>query len=260
MSSLTGITPAIATDAGSDAPPSALLVVPLATAHHCHAWVTPPRGNTRAKIASTFLSCTSRSNACSISPAEQHPVTSASASSSGLKSAARGTSASRCAAPTRRPCSRETPRRASSSSTGPREHHAARPFQVLAHPLGIDDHAGHDAREAAQHVVERDEAVGQDDPLDRRVRDVALVPQRDVLERGHRVGPEEPRQAHDLLAADRVALVGHRRRALLPLGERLLDLADLRLLQPRGSRARTSRATRRRSPAPSAARRAGRAG
>ena len=39
------------------------------------------------------------------------------------------------------------------------------------------------------------------------------------------------RQADDLLAADRVALVRHRRRALLPLGERLLDLADFGLLQ-----------------------------
>ena len=42
-----------------------------------------------------------------------------------------------------------------------------------------------DPREAAQHVIERDEAVGQDHALDRRVRDVALVPQRDVLERRH---------------------------------------------------------------------------
>ena len=41
----------------------------------------------------------------------------------------------------------------------------------------------------------------------------------------------EPRQADDLLAPDRVALVRHRRRALLALGERLLDLADLGLLE-----------------------------
>ena len=87
------------------------------------------------------------------------------------------------------------------------------------------------AREAPQHVVERDEAVGQDDPLDRRVRDVALVPERDVLEGRHEVAAQHARQAHDLLAADRVALVRHRRRALLPLVERLLDLADLGLLQ-----------------------------
>ena len=41
----------------------------------------------------------------------------------------------------------------------------------------------------------------------------------------------QPREADDLLAADRVALVRHRRRALLSLRERFLDLADLRLLQ-----------------------------
>ena len=88
-----------------------------------------------------------------------------------------------------------------------------------------------DAGEAAEHVIERDEAVGQDDALDRRVRDVALVPERDVLERRVAVAADEPRQADDLLAADRVALVRHRRRALLTLRERLLDLADLGLLQ-----------------------------
>ena len=41
----------------------------------------------------------------------------------------------------------------------------------------------------------------------------------------------QARQPGDLLAADRVALVRHRGRALLPARERLLDLADLGLLQ-----------------------------
>ena len=45
------------------------------------------------------------------------------------------------------------------------------------------------------------------------------------------VAAEQPGQAGDLLAADRVALVRHRRRTLLALAERLLDLADLGLLQ-----------------------------
>ena len=45
------------------------------------------------------------------------------------------------------------------------------------------------------------------------------------------VGAQQPAQPDDLLAADRVALVRHRRRALLALGERLLDLADFGLLQ-----------------------------
>ena len=42
----------------------------------------------------------------------------------------------------------------------------------------------------------------------------------------------QPGEAGDLLAADRVALVRHRRRALLPLAERLFDFADFGLLQP----------------------------
>ena len=79
--------------------------------------------------------------------------------------------------------------------------------------------------------IEGDEAVGQDDALDRRVRDVALVPERDVLERRHGVAAQQPGQAGNLLAADRVALVRHRRGSLLALAERLLDLADLGLLQ-----------------------------
>ena len=86
--------------------------------------------------------------------------------------------------------------------------------------------------ESTQHVIERDEAVGQNHALHRRMRDVALVPERDVLERRVRVAAQQPRQPDDLLAADRVALVRHRRRALLPFGERLLDFADLGLLQP----------------------------
>ena len=36
--------------------------------------------------------------------------------------------------------------------------------------------------EDAQHVVERQAGVGQDDPLDGGVADVALVPEGDVLQ------------------------------------------------------------------------------
>ena len=63
------------------------------------------------------------------------------------------------------------------------------------------------------------------------MRDVALVPERVVLERGGGVAAKQAREPDDLLAADRVSLVGHRRRALLPLAERLFDLADLGLLK-----------------------------
>ena len=53
----------------------------------------------------------------------------------------------------------------------------------------------------------------------------------DVLERRQRVAAQQPRQAADPLAADRVALVRHGGRALLPRAERLLRLAHLGALQ-----------------------------
>src|SRR5256885_2089927 len=70
-----------------------------------------------------------------------------------------------------------------------------------------------------------------EDALDGGVADVALMPQRHVLEGGQRIAPHEAGQAGDLLAADRVPLVRHGRAALLLLAERLLGLAHLGLLQ-----------------------------
>ena len=50
-----------------------------------------------------------------------------------------------------------------------------------------------------EHVVEQDRRVGQDDPLGARVADVALVPQRLVLERGLGVAAQEPGETGDPL-------------------------------------------------------------
>ena len=55
-------------------------------------------------------------------------------------------------------------------------------LDVLGHPVGTDDEPVDEAREAHEHVVEERRRIGQRDPLDRRVADVALVPQRLVLE------------------------------------------------------------------------------
>ena len=134
----------------------------------------------------------SRSNARSISAGEQHARRRRrSASSSALKSRCScERRAWRCAAPTRRPARARRRVCASSSSTGPENTTPRERVEVLAHALRVHDHARDDPREAAQHVIERDEAVGQDDALDRRVRDVALVPERDVLERRRGVGRE----------------------------------------------------------------------
>ena len=82
-----------------------------------------------------------------------------------------------------------------------------------------------------QREVGEDAGVGQHHPLDRAVRDVALVPERHVFERRDdrgRIIRARPVRFSD---NDRVALVGHGRAALLPGGEILLDLADLRSLQ-----------------------------
>ncbi len=104
-------------------------------------------------------------------------------------------------------------------------------LEVLAHPLHVHGHALHERDRAVLQIVEQDRRVGQDHPLDRGVGDVALVPQRDVLQRRLRVPAQHAREPGDLLALDRVALVRHRARALLPGAERLLHLAHLGALQ-----------------------------
>ena len=106
-----------------------------------------------------------------------------------------------------------------------------RQLEVLAHPLLVHLHALHERDRAMLQVVEQNRRVGQDHALDRGVGDVALVPQRDVLERRLSVPAQHAREPGDLLALDRVALVRHRARALLPGAERLFDLAHLRALQ-----------------------------
>ena len=63
------------------------------------------------------------------------------------------------------------------------EHEPERRVEVAQHALGIHAHALDEPRELHEHVVREHQRVGEDDALDRRVRDVALVPQRDVLER-----------------------------------------------------------------------------
>ena len=61
--------------------------------------------------------------------------------------------------------------------------------------------------------------------------DVALVPERDVLQRGGRIGAHEARQAGQVLGENRVPLVGHGGRALLAGAEWLLGLEHLGALQ-----------------------------
>ena len=86
-------------------------------------------------------------------------------------------------------------------------------------------------RHFAEHVVDENRRVGQDDALDGAVRNVALVPERDVFVRGDHVGAHDARQAADLFAAHGIALVRHRRTAALLAAERLFGFAHFGALQ-----------------------------
>ncbi len=114
-----------------------------------------------------------------------------------------------------------------------RKHHLLRvikpvaPLHVLLHPLRVDVHSLYDARHPLEHVVGKYGAVGDNNPFNGGVRDVAFVPEGDVLEPGKGVCPQHPRQAGEVLASHGVSLVRHRGGALLPLGERLLGLEHL---------------------------------
>src|SRR3954449_2356088 len=107
------------------------------------------------------------------------------------------------------------------------EDEAVARLEIAKHSLGMDDEPLDDPREAVEHVVEGEERIGDDDSLGRGLGDVALVPERHVLEPDQRVGAHDAGEAADALGDLRVALVRHRRRALHPLAEGLFDLAHL---------------------------------
>ena len=101
------------------------------------------------------------------------------------------------------------------------------PSEVLFQAIRVDDEPLHEAARAIEHERERRGRVGGDHALGRRMRDVALVPERDVLEGRDARSAHHAREAAQVLAEDRVALVRHRARALLTEREGLLGLADL---------------------------------
>src|SRR5436190_6131047 len=108
------------------------------------------------------------------------------------------------------------------------EEEAVARLEVPAHALGSDDQTLDEPGEAVEHVVEGKECVGDDHPLGRRVRDVPLVPERDVLEPDGGGRPNDPREAADALRNDGVLLVRHRGGTFLPATERLLDFRHFR--------------------------------
>src|SRR3954469_10146238 len=107
------------------------------------------------------------------------------------------------------------------------EEEAVAHFEVASHPLGVHDEAVDDPAEAVEHVIECEKRVRDDDALGGGLRDVALVPERDVLHPDERVRSNDAREPADALGDLRIPFVRHRRRALHAFCEWLLDLAHL---------------------------------
>ena len=105
-------------------------------------------------------------------------------------------------------------------------HQAAQTVEVLLHVDGIDQELVDDPGEAHQREVEGDRRVRADHALDRGMRDVAFVPERDILHRRHGHAAHEAREAGEIFRQHRVALVRHGRRTLLALGEELFRLQN----------------------------------
>ena len=112
-----------------------------------------------------------------------------------------------------------------------RKNQSASQFEILLHPLGVNKQPVNQIGGLGQQIVDKDGRVRKDDALDRRMRDVALVPERNVLHRRLRVAAKYARQAADLLARDRILFVRHGRGAFLLFAEVLLRLANLGALQ-----------------------------
>ena len=108
---------------------------------------------------------------------------------------------------------------------------AAEPVEVLLHVFGINQQLVDQARQAIKREIQRHRRIGRDHALGRGVRDIALMPQRDILHRRRHIGPHHAGEASEVLRQHRVALVRHRGRTLLALGEEFLGFQHLRALQ-----------------------------
>ena len=86
------------------------------------------------------------------------------------------------------------PRRGRAVPTGRRRGRATH-RQVLERTLGVKDQTVRETRGLSQHVDRQLQGVGQHDALDARVRDVALVPECDVLESRLQIPAKHSRSA-----------------------------------------------------------------
>ena len=101
----------------------------------------------------------------------------------------------------------------------------------MLHLSGIREQAVQQRLHLAEHVVKADEAVSQCHALGAGMADVAFVPQGHVIKRHLSVRLHNTRKTAHAFHRDGVALMGHGRRTLLTLLERLFRLDDIGLLQ-----------------------------
>ena len=113
------------------------------------------------------------------------------------------------------------------------KHHAfaekepASQLQVVVHAFLVDHQAVDQPGRSAHHEICDARGIRADHPLHRRMRNVALVPERHILQGRARVRAQQARQPAQVLRKNRVLLVGHGGRALLSSTECLHRLTHL---------------------------------
>lgn len=108
---------------------------------------------------------------------------------------------------------------------------AASEVEVLHHLVRIDQELVDDAGESLEHVVQSDSAVRQDDAFDRRMGNVAFVPEGDVFQSSLGIAADDAGQAAHAFTSDRIAFVRHDGRAFLFGAEVFFGFADFRALE-----------------------------
>ena len=89
------------------------------------------------------------------------------------------------------------------------ENQAAAALEVLQHAIRINQECVDQASGFVQQVIHENCRIGKNNSLNRRMRDVALVPQWDILQCCLRIRAHYACQSADLFACDRIALVRH---------------------------------------------------
>src|SRR5271156_3024408 len=113
----------------------------------------------------------------------------------------------------------------------PRKNQALRGVDVPQHALGKYLHVGDNFCRAVEHVIHQNRRVGEYHALDGTVRDIALVPERDILQGREGIHAHHARQPADLFARYGIAFMRHRRAAALLAAKRFFHFAHFCALQ-----------------------------